>query len=697
MSDEKNADTARTNATTPPQSQSTDSKGLKPSLPKVDDFSGNLDRCRTDFSKAKSALGDNLDVRIGDQLDKEIEKELKRDQATAREQTTARNQNGDILCEKSQSGAKSNRRFVPSNDNMKLQKRLGSPDFRKALAEGLAKCKANLVIVAIFSFAANILILAVPIYLFQISDRVLTSRSTDTLMMLTIIVAGLILAHVLLDMMRRYLLMRLAVNVETRLGAPVLSAAATASYNGSSKEFQALNDLQQFRSFLTGPVLLTMLDAPVTPLYVLMIFLIHPDLGMIVCATMIVLLVIAMINQRLTAVPFGKANAYALRANLQADAMARNAQVINAMGMTPEGVLIWGRETAESLKAQVLGQDRNILLAGISKFVRIGTQITMLGWGALLVLDGQLTGGMIIAASIIGGRALAPVEGTIEGWRNFIQARAAYARIRSLLQGSPLNQQRLQLPRPQGRLDVERVLYVPPPNKKVILNGISFSLEPGESLAIVGSSGAGKSTLAKMLVGSISPTAGSVRLDLMDIRNWDPRQYGENVGFLPQDVQLFPASIKANIARMREDVSDEDVFNAAELADVHEMISQFSQGYETVVSMDGSPLSGGQRQRIGLARAFFGEPRLVVLDEPNSNLDTPGEQALARAMRGAQERGMTVVAVTQRPALLNSVDKIMLLNNGTVQAFGNRADILPMITANRNARVNPAASITAAE
>jgi len=429
----------------------------------------------------------------------------------------------------------------------------------------------------------------------------------------------------------------------------------------------------------------------------LMIFLIHPHLGIIVCTTMILLLVVAMINQRLTAVPFGKANAYALRANLQADAMARNAQVINAMGMTPEGVLIWGRETAESLKAQVLGQDRNILLAGISKFVRIGTQITMLGWGALLVLDGQLTGGMIIAASIIGGRALAPVEGTIEGWRNFIQARTAYARIRSLLQGSPLNQQRLQLPRPQGRLDVERVLYVPPPNKKVILNGISFSLEPGESLAIVGSSGAGKSTLAKMLVGSISPTAGSVRLDLMDIRNWDPRQYGENVGFLPQDVQLFPASIKANIARMREDVSDEDVFNAAELADVHEMISQFSQGYDTVVSMDGSPLSGGQRQRIGLARAFFGEPRLVVLDEPNSNLDTPGEQALARAMRGAHQRGMTVVAVTQRPALLNSVDKIMLLNNGTVQAFGNRADILPMITANRNARVNPAASITAAE
>ncbi|MEM8797098.1 MAG: type I secretion system permease/ATPase [Pseudomonadota bacterium] len=589
------------------------------------------------------------------------------------------------------------RQDARAKDNYLLQKRIGDQDFRRVLSEGLARCKTNLVTVAIFSFAANILMLAIPIYLFQISDRVLTSRSMDTLIMLTVIVTGLILAHVLLDMMRRYLLMRIAVDVETRLGAPVLSAAARASYNGSNKEFQALGDLQHLRSFITGPVLLTMLDAPVTPLYVLVIFLIHPHLGTIVCCTMIVLFIVAMINQRITAVPFGQANAYAMRANIQSDAMARNAQVINAMGMTPEGVLIWGRETAESLKAQVLGQDRNILMAGFSKFIRIGTQIAMLGWGAVLVLHGDLTGGMIIAASIIGGRALTPVEGTIEGWRSFVQARSAYARIRSLLHGSPLNQERLRLPKPTGRLDVERVLYVPPPNKKVILNGISFSLEPGESLAIVGASGAGKSTLAKMLVGSISPTAGSIRLDLMDVRNWDPRQYGENVGFLPQDVQLFPASIKANIARMRENAKDEDIFNAAELADVHNMISQFAQGYETLVSMDGSPLSGGQRQRIGLARAFFGEPRLVVLDEPNSNLDTQGEIALARALQRAHSRGMTVVAVTQRPALLNSVDKIMLLKDGTVQAFGERKDIIPMITAQRNSESSGNQKITAAE
>ena len=246
-----------------------------------------------------------------------------------------------------------------------------------------------------------------------------------------------------------------------------------------------------------------------------------------------------------------------------------------------------------------------------------------------------------------------------------------------------MNLERLRLPRPEGRLNVERVLYVPPPNKKVILNGINFTLEPGESLAVVGASGTGKSTLGRMLVGSITPTAGAVRLDSMDLRNWDPRQFGESVGYLPQDVQLFPGTIKANIARMRSDASDEEVFEAAEMADVHEMISQFAQGYETIVAMDGSPLSGGQKQRIGLARAFFGDPRLVVLDEPNSNLDNPGEVALARALIRAKERRITVVAITQRPALLKSVDKILIMKDGSVQAFGARDEILPILAGKR--------------
>ncbi|TCR68440.1 type I secretion system permease/ATPase [Bosea sp. BK604] len=565
-----------------------------------------------------------------------------------------------------------------------IEQRLGDRDFKQVLGRGLGDARRNLVIVAIFSIVVNTLVLAVPIYLFQMSDRVLTSRSIDTLVMLSIIVMAAIAAHVLLDMMRRFILMRVAVDVESRLGGPVLAAAAKAAQNGSNREFQTLADLQQIRSFLTGPVILTMLDAPTAPIYLLAVYLIHPHLGYIVTVAALVLVLIAYLNQQLTAVPFARASAFSTRANLQSEAMSRNSQVINAMGMIPEGVLIWGRETAESLKAQVSAQDRNIIMTALSKFFRLGTQIAMLGWGAWLSLEGSLTGGMVIASSVVAGRALAPLEGTIEGWRSFIHARAAFSRIQALLQASPLNLDRLRLPSPKGRLDVERILYVPPPNKKVILNGISFSLEPGDSLAIVGASGSGKSTLARMLVGSISPTAGTVRLDMMEQRNWDPRQFGENVGYLPQDMQLFPASIKANIARMREDASDEAVFEAAEIADIHEMVAQFAHGYETQIAIDGAPLSGGQKQRLGLARAFFGNPRLVVLDEPNSNLDSVGEAALARAFERAKARGMTVIAVTQRPALLRSVDKIMMIKDGAVQAIGTRDEILPLIIGQRS-------------
>ena len=561
----------------------------------------------------------------------------------------------------------------------RLQKRQSDEDFRAALGRAMAAFRANIVTVVIFSFVANALLLAVPIYLFQVSDRVLSSRSLDTLVMLTIIIVGLLLAHALIDVARRIVLMRTAVQVESRLGAPVLSAAARASQNGSSFEFQRLADLQQLRSFVTGPTLMVLCDLPVAPLYLGVLFLVHPHFGYIVTATALLLALIAWINKRLTAVPFAQANAHAARANLQADALARNAQVINAMGMTPEGVVLWGRETAASLKAQVLAQDRNVLAAGVSKFIRLCTQVTILGWGAFLALGGGLTAGMIIAASIIGARALAPIEGAIEGWKNVVAARSAFARIRALLQNSPLNVTRLELPRPSGKLTVERALYVPPPQKKVILNGVSFQLEPGESLAVVGSSGAGKSTLARMLVGSVMPTAGAVRLDGMDLRNWNIRQFGASIGYLPQDVQLFPGTVKANIARMREDATDEAVFDAAEMADVHGLIAQLPGGYETFVAMDGTPLSGGQKQRIGLARAFFGDPRLVVLDEPNSNLDTAGERALAAAIRRAKRRGITVVAVTQRPSLLSSIDRILVLENGTVKMMGPRNEVLPLL------------------
>jgi ATP-binding cassette subfamily C protein len=541
----------------------------------------------------------------------------------------------------------------------------------------------NLVFVLVLTCATNILILAIPIYLFQISDRVLTSRSLDTLIMLTTIVAGAVIFQAAFDAVRRFMLMRTAVEVAARLGAPVLSAAAHASLHGNGREYQTLGDLQQVRGFLVSGTLISFLDVPFAPLFILMIFLVHPQLGMIVVVTALLLMTIALINQKTTAKPFAEANKAQSMANQHLDSMSRNSQIINALAMIPEAVRIWGRDTAQSLTWQVRAQDRNVIFAAISRAVRLLTQIAILGWGAFLALQGEITGGMVIAASIIAGRAFAPIEGSIEGWNGFLLTRGAYGRINALLSNSALQFEKLRLPRPEGRLDVERLLYVPGGTKRVVLNGITFALNPGETLAIIGNSGAGKTTLGKTLVGSILPTSGSVRLDLMDIRNWDPRQFGESIGYLPQDVQLFPGTIKDNIGRMREDATDEQIHDAAVLADVHNMIATLPQGYETVVAADGSPLSGGQKQRIALARAFFGNPRLVVLDEPNSNLDVAGDQALARAIAQAKDSKITVVVITQKPTLLNVVDKIMLLTDGRVALFGQREQVLQQLNAPR--------------
>ncbi|MQQ10547.1 type I secretion system permease/ATPase [Epibacterium sp. SM1979] len=565
----------------------------------------------------------------------------------------------------------------------KFHKRVRSGGFADGLQRGLKAIRQNLILVGIFTCATNFLILAIPVYLFQISDRVLTSRSMDTLVMLTAVIVGAVVLQAILDAVRRFILMRTAVEVAAQLGAPILSAAARASLNSNGREYQTLGDLQQLRGFLVSATLLSFLDVPFAPFFILAIYLVHPHLGTIVVVTALILFVIALINQRITSRGFAEANLHQSRANLHLDSMSRNSQIINALAMIPEAVNIWGQDTARSLKSQVKAQDRNIITAALSRAVRLLTQIGLLGWGAYLAIQDQITGGMVIAASIIAGRALAPVEGAIEGWNQFLLARAAYGRISKLLQSSPLNTNRLILPSPEGRLDVERLLFVPPGTKRVVLNGLSFMLDPGESLAVIGNSGAGKTTLGKMLVGSILPTSGAVRLDLMDLRNWDQRQLGTNIGYLPQDVQLFPGTIKQNIARMRTDVSDEQIHKAAVLADVHEMIASFPEGYETMVAADGTPLSGGQKQRIALARAFFGEPRLVVLDEPNSNLDTAGDAALARAMKHAKDHGMTVVVITQKPSLLSVVDKIMLMADGNIAMFGHRQQVLQALEQRR--------------
>lgn len=558
--------------------------------------------------------------------------------------------------------------------------------WRNAIGTWRHAALGHLSAVAVFSLIINLLMLTIPIYLFQLSDRVLTSRSIDTLIMLSAIAVLFLCVLSILDVSRRQVLLWLAARFETLFSGPILAAVVQHAQTGQSGGSGLMRGLQQTRAFISSPTMLMLFDAPMAPLYFAAVFLVHPHLGFIAVGSTIILLATAWLNQKVTAGKLSESVAYTANADAQVEALARNAQVVNAMGMLNEGILQWGREQARALMHQLGAQNRNFYVSGISKLIRLLTQVAMLGWGAYLALNGKITGGMMIAASIIGGRALQPVEGLIEGWRGIVQARLSYARIIQIVENQQRMPSRLLLPRPNGHLSVDKLLFIAPATKEPVLNGVTFQLAAGESLAIVGPSGSGKSTLAKIIVGCIQPTAGTVRLDSTELKNWDRRQFGEYTGYVPQEVELFPGTIKSNVSRLRDDLPDSAVFEAAKLTDVHEVIAHLQHGYETVIDASGAPLSGGQRQRIALARAFFGSPSLVVLDEPNSNLDAAGEEALAETLRRAKARSITVVAVTQRPALLQCVDKVLVLRGGKVEAFGTPTEVLRRVVPNQAVR-----------
>jgi ATP-binding cassette, subfamily C, bacterial len=439
--------------------------------------------------------------------------------------------------------------------------------------------RTNLIAVAAFSVVVNLLMLTMPMYLFQISDRVLTSRSLETLLMLSALALAFIGILSIVDILRRQVLGRLATKMEALLGGAVLASSINNARAGEGGTIQAIRSLHQVRGFISSPVMLLLMDAPLSPLYFGVIFLVHRDLGFIAVVSGLFLMLIALINQKATSERLGQAGLHAAESDAAAESLARNSQVINAMGMLSESILHWGRRQAPALTVQSQALDRNFWISGASKFVRLVTQIT---------------GGMMIAASIIAGRALQPLEGLIEGWRSCVQARSAYATVKQSVESFQRETPKLRLPKPQGRLTVDRILYLPPGSKEPVLNGVQLELAPGKSLAIVGPSGSGKSTLARILVGCLVPTAGKVRLDGTELRNWDRRQFGEYTGYLPQEVELFPGTIKQNICRMRDDLPDASIYEAAMFSGIHDMICQLPQGYETVLDRGGGPLSGGR-------------------------------------------------------------------------------------------------------
>ena len=541
-------------------------------------------------------------------------------------------------------------------------------------------CRRAILGVAIISLFINVLMLTAPLYMMQVFDRVLSSRSTETLFFISLIAVAALLTHGLLEFVRSVAFIRVASWIERQMGAEILARSiASALEHGGAPSVQGLRDINALRGFLTGPAIFPILDAPWSPIFLVVVFLMHPWLGLLSLAGAIVLFVLALVNEFASRSLLRDAEGISMQAVRRAEAAVRNADVIGAMGMLPNIVQRWQADSGGALILQSRASARSGAITAASKFLRLVLQIGVLGLGAYLVILNELGPGAMIAASILMARALAPVEMAIGSWRNAVGARQAYARIYGLMEGSGRPTSGMDLPRPKGQIAAESVLFAYPGAEKPAVRNVSFALQPGELLGLIGPTASGKSTLASLLVGNLTPRAGHVRLDGMDMAQWESSDRGRYVGYLPQDVELFAGTVRDNIARMG-DGDSASVIAAAELAGVHDMILRLPAAYDTEIGEGGAALSGGQRQRIALARAVYGEPSLVVLDEPNASLDNDGEVALLKAIATLKEKGATVVLIAHRPSLLRDVDKVLILDDGAVRTFGPPDEVIPSVT-----------------
>jgi len=553
---------------------------------------------------------------------------------------------------------------------------LSKPDTGSELKTVLSGLRGLFITVGAFSCVINLLMLMPTLYMLQIYDRVLASRNVTTLAMLTLIMLGMLALEAALESVRGKALIRGSAALDGRLGPRVFDAAFERSLGGrGGSAGQALGDLTNIRQFLTGKGLFAFFDAPWTPIYLLVIFILHPWLGLFALLSALLLLVLAWVNEHVTAEPLDAANKEAQGANHYATSHLRNAEVIDAMGMLGGVRQRWLRRQNSMLVLQAQASDRAATIGGWTKFLRMACQSGILGLGALLVIDNALSPGGMIAASILLGRALSPVDLAIGSWRNLVSARGAYARLGELLAAHPPLPERTALPRPEGFVLAENLMAAPPGVRQPVLKGIKFGASPGMLVAVIGASASGKSTLARVLVGVWPPLAGTVRLDGADVHQWNKAELGPWIGYLPQDVELFEGTVAENIARFGT-AEPRTIVQAARRAGVHDMILHLPQGYETPIGEGGATLSGGQRQRIGLARAMYGDPVLIVLDEPNANLDDAGDAALVQALREMKREKRTVFLMTHRMNILNEVDAVLVLANGSVQAYGPREAVL---------------------
>lgn len=531
-----------------------------------------------------------------------------------------------------------------------------------------------MVVCAAFSLGFNLLMLTVPIYMMQVFDRVLSTRNSDTLLVLSLIAVLAILAMSMLDDARGRLLFRIGSGLETQLLPLVLRQGFSRSSDAVAPG-QALRDLGAIRGFLGGSSVVPFLDAPWAPLFLLVIYFIHPTLGHLTLAGGAGLMALALWANAATRTVTVSGNAKAASVAREIDMATRNADTVRAMGLLDALSARWSARMEEAANDLGQGADRSSMLTATSKLVRLALQIGVMGVGAFLVIQGEISPGSMLAGSILLARALAPVEQAIGGWRAFVGARQAWHDISRALSSPEAAVSDMAMPKPTGELTVRDVTHVARAGGQPVLQRISFTLEPGQSIGIAGPTGAGKSTLARLMTGAIKPTAGEIRLDGVELSSWADADRGPHVGYLPQEVDLFEATVRENICRMGEP-DDAAVVDAARKAGIHEMILGFPEGYDTRIGMDGVRLSGGQRQRVALARALYGDPVLLVLDEPSSNLDLAGEKALALAVKEACGRGAVVILIEHRPRVFGCVERILVLDAGIPVQLGSTEELL---------------------
>ncbi|KFC74780.1 Type I secretion system ABC transporter, PrtD family [Bosea sp. LC85] len=552
---------------------------------------------------------------------------------------------------------------------------------RDELRDALISQWRHFMFAGLFSSVINLLYLSSPLYLMQVYNRVLVSENVTTLAMLTLILTISLATMGALDVLRSQILIRCGVRLDAMLSGRVFEALVVRSARqGHSRGSQPLRELDQFRTFITGPGVYFAFDLPWIPLYLLLLFFIHPWLGALATLGAAGLLGLALLNERITRGSLRLSEAAGTRSFVFTENILRHSDVVVAMGMQPAIERNWSASRDSMMSEQAKASDRNALVASTIRFARLLLQALMLGVGAWLAIDHQIMPATIFAASIVMGRALVPVEQAVATWRQFNEAREGYLSVRTLLAEVPAVEHRTVVPPAGHALSVSDIAFSVPSRRDPIIKLMSFTVQAGQAVGLVGPSGSGKSTLARLLVGAIAPSDGAIRFGGLDYSQWERSELGRRIGYLPQDVGLFTGTVRENIARFG-DASIDDIVEAARMTGIHEMVLDLPDQYDTLLGPGGVGLSGGQRQRLGLARALIGRPSLLVLDEPNANLDSQGEEALRNVLLALKAAGTTIVVVTHRNTVLDVVDALMFVRGGRMEKLGPPADVYAHIKA----------------